>query len=66
MELEDISNYVQNASQEDLKSFGFLGQWMMENVPKHCTCQSKCAENCKLAGALSEALQLAGQKLQGQ
>ncbi|WP_440955908.1 hypothetical protein ACSAZK_02830 [Methanosarcina sp. Mfa9] len=66
MELEDINNYVQNASAEELKAFGFLGQWMMENVPKHCTCPSKCSENCELAKALGGALQAAGQKLQGQ
>jgi hypothetical protein len=66
VELGDINNYVQNASEEELKSFGFLGQWMMENMPKYCTCSAKCSENCELAGALSGALQMAGQKLQGQ
>jgi len=34
MELEDINNYVQNASMEELKALGFLGQWMMENKPE--------------------------------
>ena len=63
MELEDINNYVQNASAEELKAFGFLGQWMMENVPKYCTCPSKCSENCELAKALGGALQAAGQRL---
>jgi hypothetical protein len=63
MELEDINNYVQNASAEELKAFGFLGQWMMENVPKYCNCPSKCSENCELAKALGGALQAAGQRL---
>ena len=66
MELENINNYVQNASAEELKAFGFLGQWMMDNVPKYCTCDCKCNESCELAKSLGEALQIAGQKLQGQ
>ena len=34
MELQDINNFVQTANEEQLKAFGFLGQWMMENAPK--------------------------------
>ncbi|MDD3245741.1 MAG: hypothetical protein PHF18_02560 [Methanosarcina sp.] len=66
MELQDINNFVQTANEEQLKAFGFLGQWMMENVPKHCNCPSKCNQNCELAKALGGALQAAGQRLQGQ
>ncbi|MGI5992528.1 MAG: hypothetical protein ACOX79_09105 [Methanosarcina sp.] len=66
MELQDINDFVQTANEEQLKAFGFLGQWMAENVPKYCTCTSKCNQNCELAKALGEALQVAGQKLQGQ
>ena len=66
MELQDIDDFVQTANEEQLKAFGFLGQWMAENVPKYCTCASKCNQNCELAKALGEALQVAGQKLQGQ
>lgn len=66
MDLEDINNYVQNASAEELKAFGFLGQWLMENNPKYCACPSKCNETCELSKALGGALQIAGQKLQGQ
>jgi hypothetical protein len=66
MELQDINNFVQTANEDQLKAFGFLGQWMMENVPKYCTCTSKCNQNCELAKALGGALQAAGQKLQGQ
>jgi|GEM_PF-771146 len=47
MELNEINNFVQNANEEQLKAFGFLGQWMMENVPKYCTCASKCNQNCE-------------------
>ncbi|WP_300609007.1 hypothetical protein [Methanohalophilus sp.] len=65
MELDDINDYVENASPEELKAFGFLGQWMMENTPKYCTCPSKCAENCEIAKTLGSALQRAGQRLQG-
>jgi len=63
MELEDINNFVETANEEQLKAFGFLGQWMMENVPKYCTCASKCSQNCEIAKALGGALQAAGQKL---
>ena len=66
MELQDINNFVQTANEEQLKAFGFLGQWMMDMVPKYCTCTSKCSQNCKIAQTLGEALQTAGQKLQGQ
>ncbi len=34
MELKDLNNFVQAANEEQLKAFGFLGQWMMENVPQ--------------------------------
>lgn len=66
MELKDINDFVQTANEEQLKAFGFLGQWMMDMVPKYCTCASKCSQNCKMAQALGGALQTAGQKLQGQ
>lgn len=66
MELEDLNNFVQTANEEQLKAFGFLGQWMMENVPKYCTCPSKCSQKCELAKSLGGALQAAGQRLQGQ
>jgi len=66
MELQDINNFVQTANEDQLKAFGFLGQWMMGMVPKYCTCTSKSNQNCELAKALSGALQAAGQKLQGQ
>lgn len=66
MELQDINNFVQNANEEKLKAFGFLGQWMMENVPKYSICTSKCNQNCEIAKALGEALQTAGKRLQGQ
>ncbi|WP_269851323.1 hypothetical protein [Methanosarcina horonobensis] len=54
MELQDINSFVQTANEEQLKAFGFLGQWMTENVPKYCTCTSKCNQNCELAKALAE------------
>jgi hypothetical protein len=66
MELQDINNFVQTANEEQLKAFGFLGQWMMDMVPKYCTCASKCNQNCELAKALGGALMTAGQRLQGQ
>ena len=64
MELGDINDFVQTANEEQLKAFSFLGQWMMENAPKYCTCPSKCSQNCELAKSLGGALQTAGQKLQ--
>lgn len=66
MELQDINNFVQTANEDQLKAFGFLGQWMMELTPRYCTCVSKCNQNCELVKALGGALQAAGQKLQGQ
>ncbi|MGB9927025.1 MAG: hypothetical protein ACPK85_01315 [Methanosarcina sp.] len=66
MELQDLNNFVQHANEEQLKAFGFLGQWMMENVPKYCTCDCKCNQNCELAKSLGGALQVAGQRLQTQ
>ncbi len=66
MELEDIDNYVQNASIEELKALGFLGQWMMENKPKYCICTCKCDSKCELVKALGGAFQTAGQRLQSQ
>lgn len=65
MELEDINKYVQNASTEELKALGFLGQWLMDLKPKYCTCACKCDLNCELVKAMGGALQSAGQKLQG-
>jgi hypothetical protein len=66
MELQDINNFVQTANEDQLKAFGFLGQWMAENVPKYCTCASGCNQNCELAKALGGALQAAGQRLHEQ
>lgn len=66
MEIEAIQKYVQNASMEELKALGFLGQWMMEFKPKFCNCASKCDQNCELARNLGQAMQMAGQRLQGQ
>jgi len=48
MELETIHNYVQNASVDELKALGFLGQWMMEIKPKYCICTSQCDQKCEL------------------
>ena len=64
MELGDINTFVENANEDQLKAFGFLGQWMMANAPKYCTCPSKCSQNCELAKSLGGALQAAGEKLQ--
>jgi len=66
VELEDLNNFVQTANEEQLKAFGFLGQWLMENTPKYCTCACKCNQNCEIAKSLGGALMAAGQKLQGQ
>jgi hypothetical protein len=66
MELQDINNFVQTANEDQLKTFGFLGKWMAESIPKYCNCTSKCNQNCELAKALGGALQAAGQKLQRQ
>jgi hypothetical protein len=66
MELQDINNFVQTANEDQLKAFGFLGQWMAENVPKYCNCNSKCFQSCELVKALGGELQAAGQKLQRQ
>ncbi len=60
MELEDINNFVETANEEQLKAFGFLGQWMMENVPKYCTCASKCNQNCETQKPLEEPCRLPG------
>lgn len=66
MELNDINDFVHNANEEQLKAFGFLGQWMIDMVPKYCTCASKCSQNCKIAQTLGGALMTAGQRLQRQ
>jgi len=63
MELQNINNFVQTANEEQLKAFGFLGQWPMENVSKYCTYTSKFNQNCEITKAPGGALQNAGQRL---
>jgi hypothetical protein len=65
-ELQDIINFVKTANKEQLKAFSFLGQWMMDIAPKHCTCSSKCNQNCKIAQNLDRALQTTGKRFQEQ
>lgn len=43
MELQDINNFAQTSNEDQHKAFGFLGQGMAENIPKYCTCASKCS-----------------------
>jgi hypothetical protein len=51
MELQNINNFVKTANEEQLKAFGFLGQWTIEKVPKYCTCASKFNPICEIPRA---------------
>ncbi len=63
MELEDINKFIEEANEEQLKTIGFLAQWMGENGAKYCNCSVKCAETCKLAQTMFGAFQKAGERL---
>jgi len=63
MELEDITTYVNGASEEELKGIVTMGNWIMEMGPKYCDCPSQCIKTCKIVQELTKAIETAVQKV---
>jgi len=59
MELKDLKEFAEKARPDQLEALRYLGAWLNEMSQQYCTCSVRCMENCDVAKALGEAIQVA-------